>query len=35
MSKIKEFFVDFIGRVRYFTNDFWKIVKDILKKIDM
>jgi len=30
-----EFFVVFIGRVRDFTNDFWKILKDILTKIDI
>jgi len=33
--KIMEFFVVFIGRVRDFTNDFWKILKDILTKIDI
>jgi len=33
-SKIMEFFVVFfIGRVRDFTNDFWKILKVLLKKI--
>jgi len=31
--KIMEYFVVFIGRVRDFTNDFWKILKDIFKKM--
>jgi len=31
-----EFFVVFIGRLRDFTNDFWKILKVLLKQnIDM
>ena len=30
--KIMEFFVVFIGRLRDFTKDFWKILKVLLKK---
>ena len=33
--KIMDFFVVFIGRVRHFTNDVWKILKVVFKIIDM
>ena len=32
-QKLQNFLWCFIARVRYFTNDFWKILKVLLKKI--